>query len=140
METANTEITPGAAEHQPLILVVDDEPGVSAVVLFVLRKARCRAMAVADPREALRLLKQREIVPVLLITDHAMPFMSGLELLRRSKEIVPGLKSILCTGEINEAELAMAEVRPDRVIEKPFGSEDLTQAVQSLLAQMKPAA
>lgn len=140
METANTEIAPGAAEPQPLILVVDDEPGIGTVVLFVLRKARCRVITVGDPREALRLLEQREIEPALLVTDHAMPFMSGLELLRRSKELVPGLKSILCTGEITEAELAMAAVRPDRVIEKPFGSEALTQAVQSLLAQVKPAA
>jgi CheY-like chemotaxis protein len=139
METTDPMPRPGEAERELVVLVVDDEPGVGAVVLFVLRRLGYPAMAVSDPREALRMLQQREVVPVLLITDQAMPFMSGLELLRRSRELLPDLKSILCTGEVTESELAMAAVRPDRILEKPFGTEALMEAVRSLVTGLGPA-
>jgi two-component system, cell cycle sensor histidine kinase and response regulator CckA len=126
-------------DREPLVLVVDDEPGVTAVLLFVLRRLGYHAMALSDPREALRMVQQREVVPVLLITDQAMPFMSGLELLRRSRELLPDLKSILCTGEVTDSELALAAVRPDRVLEKPFDTETLMEAVRSLVTGLDPA-
>jgi CheY-like chemotaxis protein len=139
MDSTKPEAHLGNAGRSPLVLVVDDEPGVSKVMLFVLRKVGCRGMAVADPREALRLMELREFVPVLLITDHAMPYMSGLELLRRSTELIPGLKSILCTGEVADSELAAAAVLPDRVLEKPFGTRALMETVQSLLPEISRA-
>jgi CheY-like chemotaxis protein len=138
METTHPMTPFEEAEREPLVLVVDDEPGVTAVLLFVLRRLGYHALAVSDPREALRMVQQREVVPVLLITDQAMPFMSGLELLRHAHEVLPDLKTILCTGEVTDSELERAAVRPDRVLEKPFDTEALMEAVRSLVTPMDP--
>jgi CheY-like chemotaxis protein len=135
MELTKPESQPGEAGRQPPVLVVDDEPGVGAVVMAVLRRLGFRGVVVADPREALRMIEQEGLVPRLLITDHSMPHMSGLELLSRCKTALPHLKSILCTGQVSEAELEAAVVRPDVVLEKPFETQALGQIIRSLLSQ-----
>ena len=61
------------------VLVVDDEPTLLKMLERILNAEGLRTVAVADPREALRLIDKQEFVAV--VSDFCMPHMDGVELL-----------------------------------------------------------
>jgi CheY-like chemotaxis protein len=128
-EPAKSPPGTGPRKH---ILVVDDEPSVRAVLVSVLGSLGYETVALADPRAALRLIESKETRPDLLITDFAMPEMSGLELIRRGKALQPSLKTILASGEVDEPRETI-EPAPDAFLEKPFSTRTLDSLLRSLL-------
>jgi DNA-binding NtrC family response regulator len=86
------------------VLIVDDEEHVREALERVLEKEGYAVFTAADAEEALRILQARAIQ--LLITDHDMPGMKGVELLKQVRESHPLLA---------EAEL----VRPQEVMGPP---------------------
>ena len=64
-----------------LILIVDDEPAVTDLLAYNLRKAHYDVLTAADGREALRLALESK--PDLILLDLMMPKMDGIEVCRR---------------------------------------------------------
>jgi CheY-like chemotaxis protein len=116
------------------ILVVDDEPSICTVLVSVLASLGYEPIALADPRAALRMIETARPKLDLLITDFAMPHMSGLELIRRSKALQPELKTVLASGEVDQPEDTI-EPRPDAYLEKPFSTRALAQLLGSLVGR-----
>ena len=116
---------------KPRILLVDDEPSICAVLVSVLGNLGYDAVAISDPKAALQMLESTPDRPDLLITDFAMPQMSGLELIRRCKLFQPSLKTILASGEVDQPG-EITDPRPDAFLEKPFS----TKALASLLTEL----
>ena len=113
-------------DSRPLVLVVDDEPGLRHVMVAMLRE-HYRTLTAADGREALALLEVvgRDIAAV--VTDIRMPGMDGLALaaaLRDRGITVPILfvSGFRVIGEV-----------PGPVLRKPFEPDDLLSAVQRLV-------
>jgi CheY-like chemotaxis protein len=125
----------GPGVRAPYLLVVEDEPSVTAVMLSVLGTQSYTLRHTADPREALRILQEEVPVPDLLLTDYLMPHLTGLELIARARVGRPELRTILCTGQIEACDIADHPGRPDRFLEKPFGALELLGLVRSLLRQ-----
>jgi DNA-binding response OmpR family regulator len=76
---------PGMSAH---ILVVDDEPDISALVAFHLARESYRVRTAADGSEAMRAVELEQ--PDLIVLDLMLPGMSGLEVLeelRRRPEL-----------------------------------------------------
>ena len=71
----------------------------------------------------------------LLITDINMPEMDGLTLLKRAKEIDPGLAVLVITG-YSQVPLAVESVKlgAEDFIEKPFGHIEITGIVKNILS------
>ncbi|HEY1015957.1 MAG TPA: response regulator, partial [Herpetosiphonaceae bacterium] len=70
------------------ILVVDDEPAVTDLLAYNLRKADYRVSVAADGRMALRLAAQDP--PDLIVLDLMLPQMSGLDVchaVRRASQV-----------------------------------------------------
>ena len=67
----------------------------------------------------------------LVITDYLMPLMKGDELARNIKRLAPSEPILMITGSAGE--LDGLQVSADAVLKKPFGLEDLRQAVAQLL-------
>lgn len=119
---------------QPRILCVDDE-------LFILnalnRHLRSRGEVITTPSasEALEILSRQTID--LIITDMRMPEMSGLELLKRVKDMElqnnPG--QILLTGnsEVQDTQEMLITVGANNILRKPWVKEELVSAVDQLL-------
>lgn len=63
------------------ILVADDEPPIVQVVADILEDAGYRVLCASNASEALALLEREH--PDLLLTDHAMPGLTGLDLIDR---------------------------------------------------------
>lgn len=117
---------------KPRVLVVDDEPSICAVLVSVLANLGYEPTALSDPRAALRLIETAQPKPDLLITDFAMPHLSGLELIRRSKSLHPTLKTILASGEMDQPE-GTGDPRPDAYLEKPFSTKALATLLKSMI-------
>jgi signal transduction histidine kinase len=79
------------------VLVVDDDSLVAAGTAAMLEDLGHSVLEASSGLEALAVL-ERETSVELVITDHAMPGMTGMELAQRLKERWPGLPVILASG------------------------------------------
>ena len=70
----------------------------------------------------------------LVITDYLMPVMKGDELARNIKRLAPSEPVLMITGSTSELGGIRASV--DAVLNKPFGLEELRQAVAQLLGSV----
>jgi PAS domain S-box-containing protein len=119
------------------ILLVDDEPGLRAVLAALLTDEGNRITEAGDGASALALLDAGLVVDVL-VTDFAMPGgMDGLELVQEARRRRPGLPAVLVTGHPAEASDVnighLAELGPFAVLGKPFSAKTLTARLARLL-------
>lgn len=117
------------------ILLVDDEPGLSAYLEEVVREEGFRARKVQSATEALTALEEEAFQ--LIITDLRMPEMDGLELLRRIRERDPQIGVIVMTA-FASLETAVEALRLGAMdyITKPLHVQEiqvvLRKAIESL--------
>jgi CheY-like chemotaxis protein len=135
------EPAPPAAAHprgeellKPLVFVVDDDLCMGALVDFCLQSAGCRTMVFQNPLLAVQSLATLEVKPVLLVSDFNMPEMDGLHLLEQCKALAPALRTIILSGSLAEDTFAGHQSRPDAVLEKPVGIDELVTTTRRLLA------
>jgi CheY-like chemotaxis protein len=111
------------------ILLVDDDPLVVAGTTGMLEELGHDAIRTAASGEEALALLRRDGQFDLLLTDHMMPGMSGVELARRARALHPCLPVLLASGF---AELdSLAGVDWPR-LRKPYGLGDLSAALASL--------
>jgi len=117
---------------RPRLLVVDDEARILTALQRALRREPFEVLTAESPAEALRIL-EREPVD-LVLSDHKMPGMSGLELLARAARLRPGAPRILITGwteEVPAAELEAVGVRA--LLQKPWDPDELRRTLHDAL-------
>lgn len=125
-----TVSAPQASAAAPaVILVVDDDPLISASTTDMLEDLGHTVIETHSGRQALRVLSSDARVD-LMMTDYAMPEMMGLELAREARAMRPGLPVLLATG--------YAELPPDTSLElprlaKPYLQEQLAAQLAVLL-------
>jgi two-component system, NtrC family, response regulator HydG len=114
------------------LLVADDDPGLRESLNRTLTRAGYGVLLASDGRAALELLQGGGID--LVLTDLKMPGLTGIELLRAVKAIVPDIDVILITafGTVEEAVSAMKEGAYD-FITKPFRGEQLLKLIGKAL-------
>jgi two-component system response regulator HydG len=81
---------------QPVVLIVDDEPGILDVLSRFARRNGFEPVACAGGREALAYVRQHGVDVAMI--DLRMPEVGGLEVLRAVREADPHCQSILMTG------------------------------------------
>jgi two-component system OmpR family response regulator len=110
------------------ILLVEDEPAIVDFMERMLRRAGYTVRAVMDGAAALAALKTD--LPAVLILDLALPSVSGwtvLDHLRRVRLPVPVI--VVTANPHAAARLTMYGI--ERYLVKPFGMDDLLDAVAS---------
>jgi DNA-binding NtrC family response regulator len=114
------------------LLVVDDEPQMLIAINETLRRSGYCITTAGSGMEALCRLKEKYYQ--LVITDMRMPEVSGLDLLRKVKNLAPQTPVILLTayGTIQNAVDAMRDGAYDYLL-KPFSSESLESVVRRAL-------
>jgi two-component system response regulator CpxR len=91
------------------ILCVEDNEQILSVRKFLLETRGYRVLAMSCAAEALEHLQQATPGSIdLLLTDLILPQMDGNELIRRAKQIHPGLPSLLVSGTVTSFERAAA--------------------------------
>jgi DNA-binding NtrC family response regulator len=120
-----------------MILIVDDDPSVTASLGLLLKQNGRGAVSASDPAEALQLLRDRSFDLVLQDMNFSRETSGreGLELLERIRESHPDLPVILMTawGSIS---LAVEGVKAGAAdfITKPWSNTHLLQSVETLLS------
>lgn len=117
----------------PLIFVVDDEQMLLDLAEAVLKPLGAMVKTYRDPELALKDFPAAR--PALVITDYAMGRMSGMDLVRECRRIVPTQKIILLSGTVDEQVFADAPVKPNCFISKPYQIKEFIDAIKELLAQ-----
>ncbi|HEY5297722.1 MAG TPA: response regulator [Verrucomicrobiae bacterium] len=117
-------------EHSATIFVVDDEPMLLDLAAAILQPLGYDVRTFRDPKLALTELAAAK--PAVLVTDYAMGEMTGMDLVRESKQINPAQKIILLSGTVNEQIYADASAKPDHFLAKPYQVKDFIEAVNAL--------
>lgn len=114
---------------QPQIVFVDDEPALATLAERALPHSGCGVRAFTSPLEALEAIQANPAGVDVLITDFAMPGMSGLELIVAAREASPGLPVVLTSGHLDAEDRADAQrCRVDAIVPKPCTMDDLAAA------------
>src|SRR5499426_2367166 len=131
------------APARPVILTVDDDPGVSRAVARDLRRKYgeghriVRAESGAAALDALRQMKLRGEPVAVLLADYRMPDLNGIEFLEQAMDIYPGARRALLTAyaDTGAAIDAINVVDLDHYLLKPWDppEEKLYPVVDSLL-------
>jgi DNA-binding response OmpR family regulator len=88
---------------KPVVLVVDDETLIADSLAAILRQSGFAAMAAHDAYNALEIA--RVVPPDLLLSDVAMPGMSGIDLAIAISQAIPSCKVILFSGQATTVDL-----------------------------------
>jgi two-component system response regulator PilR (NtrC family) len=117
---------------KPSILLVDDEPNIIEILEIVLHDEGLEVFKAASAREALELLRKTAVD--IVISDIRMPDMSGVELLKEAKKIVPESVFILITAYAStETAIDALQHGAYDYLTKPFKMEELLNIVRHSL-------
>lgn len=117
---------------QPLVLLVDDEPGILSAMKRTLRGVACEIETETEARTALR--RVVALRPVVIVSDFRMPEMSGMEFLSLARELLPDVAVALHTADpgLVPGDCAWP------VFEKPIAPDVLIAFVERCLAVKQP--
>ncbi|MBI2061085.1 MAG: sigma-54-dependent Fis family transcriptional regulator [Nitrospirae bacterium] len=116
------------------ILVVDDEEKIRKSMRELLEDEGYSVRTASCGEEALKMVAEKSQAPDLMLLDIAMPGMDGMEVLRRVREDVPGLVTLMVSayGTIETAVKA-TKLGAYHFIEKPFDADHVLDLIQSAL-------
>ena len=120
------------------VLVVDDEPDISALVAYHLARESYRVRTAADGMEALRAVETER--PDLIVLDLMLPGISGLEVLAELRRS-PGTREIpviLLTARREERDrIEGLSLGADDYVAKPFSPQELVLRVGAVLRRVR---
>jgi len=115
------------------VLLVDDDALIAMATATMLEDLGHRVIEANSGAHALEILRSPTVVDILL-TDHAMPGMTGVELARHVRELRPGLPILLATGY---ADLPDPTGVDSPRLAKPYGQEQLGAELGKLLRRRR---
>jgi CheY-like chemotaxis protein/two-component sensor histidine kinase len=117
-------------KRRAVILFVDDDPLIAMSTTEMLEDLGHRVIGANSGQRALDILKSDQPLD-LMVTDHMMPGMTGLELAAASREVRPSLPVLLATGY---AELPEGTQLDLPRLAKPYHQDQLRDQLDQLLA------
>jgi DNA-binding NtrC family response regulator len=115
------------------ILIVDDNPNMSSLLVEMLEVFQYQALRATDGHDALKKIEENKNV-AMVITDMRMPKMTGLELLQAVKERHPKLPVVLISGyNIEDSDSDLVKNKADGFLNKPFMMADIEKLLSNLL-------
>lgn len=126
-------MNPSGDSNNPGILVVDDEAIVLGALKETLERDGHKVTATTNPVNALELVRREDFA--VIISDHRMPQMTGLDFLVESRKIRPHASRILITAVLSLPTIVEAINKGEifRFVAKPWLREELSATVRNAL-------
>jgi CheY-like chemotaxis protein len=126
-----THLAPAAqkANLTAVILFVDDDPLIAMSTTEMLEDLGHRVIGASSARHALDILKSGQKID-LLVTDHVMPGMTGIELAAASRQLRPSLPVLLATGYAELPEGVQVDLPR---LAKPYHQDQLRARLNQML-------
>ena len=123
------DIIQDISEQKPIVLAVDDEPGIRRVMTDFLYTRQLVPLLAENGAKAIEIAKANPNID-LFILDIGLPDMDGIDLLTKLKEIVPQAEAIMLTGFQDPERIrnSFKNSAFDYVM-KPFKSSELNSIV-----------
>ncbi|HET8648864.1 MAG TPA: ATP-binding protein, partial [Gemmatimonadales bacterium] len=115
------------------VLLVEDEPAVRGMAARALREFGYNVVVAADGPDALELGGPGQQQIDLLLTDVALPHLSGRIVAERLLEQRPGMRVLFMSGYTTDPAVMAAAADRGRFIQKPFTPEALLTRVRAVL-------
>jgi CheY-like chemotaxis protein len=112
-----------------VILFVDDDPLIAMSTTEMLEDLGHRVIGANSGRHALDILRSEQPID-LMMTDHIMPGMTGIELAAASREVRPSLPILLATGYAELPEGTQVDLPR---LAKPYHQDQLRDRLDQLL-------
>jgi diguanylate cyclase (GGDEF)-like protein len=139
--TALLQTGPGLAPRllrfnrtQPTLLLVDDEPSIVSSLKRLLRGDGYRILTANSGSEGLQLLAEHTVD--LIVSDQRMPEMTGVEFLRKVRQLYPDTVRIVLSGytELQTVTDAVNGGAIYKFLTKPWDDEQLRGHIQEAVA------
>ena len=115
------------------ILVVEDEKAVAHMIAMVLGGPAAKVVKARNGWEALIKVGATARPFDVVITDHRMPRMGGLQLVRQLRAQNFGGKILVLSAHLSDEDIhAYEELSVDMMMSKPFDFDELQQAMTAL--------
>jgi two-component system phosphate regulon response regulator PhoB len=128
---------PAEAVATHRVLVVDDEPDITGLVVYHLAKAGYRVITAANGTEALKSVREER--PDLVVLDLMLPGLSGYDVLAelRRQEATRDVGVILLTARRDEPDrIKGLSLGADDYLAKPFSPQELVLRVGAVLRRL----
>lgn len=129
-DVRTTDVTPTPKAR---ILAIDDQPVILDLISAMCRSLGYDVLTASSGEEGLKIASQT--ILDIVLTDLAMPGMSGLEVARSIRRLHPHTPIVLVTGwEVNVSQSELEAVGVKDVLYKPFRIEQLTDIIQAAVS------
>lgn len=129
---------PGSSSAElPLVVCVDDDAEVLAVVVRCVKLEQVTVRSTQDPHQALTWVASEEVA--VLISDYEMPEMTGAELLEAARRVRPQTVRVLVTGRktLDTAIDGINRGEVYRYVSKPFEAEMVREVVRAAVVKYR---
>jgi signal transduction histidine kinase len=134
-EAVSESVDVPVLERASTVLLVDDDPLIATSAVDMLEDIGHTVIEVNSGQDALEILRSDQPIDIL-VTDHSMPGMTGMELARASREIRPDIPILLVTGFADLAE--DKSLRLPR-LGKPYRQDQLRTEIARLVTAARGA-
>jgi len=116
------------------ILLVEDDQTLRNVIQQMLDQLGYQVVSAGSAQEAMKLARERQVLPDLLLTDVVMPEVGGADLFKNLVQRLPELKVLFMSGYANEQLLQYGvDGTDEHFLQKPFSRSTLAQQVYHTL-------
>jgi PAS domain S-box-containing protein len=127
---ANEELAAESEAGTEKALVVDDQPDVLNVAVELFRSMGYEVLSADNGEDALEILKRTPDVDVLF-SDIIMPGMSGIDLARNARSLIPNIKVVLASGYAASAPTKGNGSTEDfKFIQKPYRMSEIAKKLR----------
>ncbi len=114
------------------VLVAEDDPGLNRLISFKLEKEGFKAVSVFDGKAALKTALEEDIKAIIL--DIMMPFLDGIQVLKKVRSAKPHLPVLILSIKSRENDLHHAlELGAKDYMTKPFQPDDLIARLKQIM-------
>jgi len=120
------------------ILVVDDEPDISAILAKRLTDAGFEVSVISDPTSVLE--QTKNLMPDLILLDIMMPGMTGIEVKKQLNEekVTAEIPVIFLTAKATAEDVVKGfHLRADDYIPKPFEMPELLVRIEAVISRRR---